>query len=294
MNIIETEGLTKRFGRTVALDGVTTVVPQGSVVGLIGRNGSGKTTLLRHAAGLLVADAGRCLTLGVPASKLTSRHLTRMGMVHQGDPLLPFMKVGKLIDYVASFYPSWDRELERQAGELLEVDRRPRVGALSPGNRQRLALLLALCHRPELLLLDEPLSDLDPVARGRVMALLLERIADDGVTVVISSHLLTDLEPVVNRILSMREGRIVADEELDTLKEGHAEWVVTSRNGALPPSFPESFVHSSRVEGRQAVLVVRGAGPEALPTFEVQHDVMVEARPLGLERLFPILTGEEG
>ncbi len=293
MNVVEFQGVTKRFGRTVALDGVTTAVPKGSVVGLIGRNGSGKTTLLRHAAGLLVPDAGTCVTLGVPARKLTSGHLARMGMVHQGDPLIPQLTVAQLIDYVASFYPRWDRELERQASELLEVDRRPRVGYLSPGNRQRLALLLALCHRPELLLLDEPLSDLDPVARGRVMALLLERIADDGVTVVISSHLLTDLEPVVDRILSMREGRTVADEELDTLKERHAEWVVTSGNGVLPSAFPEPFVQSARVDGRRAVLVVRGAGPEALPAFEARHDVMVEARPLGLERLFPILTGEE-
>lgn len=294
MNIIETEGLTKRFGRTVALDGVTTVVPRGSVVGLIGRNGSGKTTLLRLAAGLLVADAGRCLTLGVPSEGLGPAELVRLGVVHQHDPLLPFMKVGKLIDYVASFYPGWDRELEHAAMELLELERGPRVGALSPGNRQRLALVLALGHRPELLLLDEPLSDLDPMARSQVMALLLSRFVEDGTTMVISSHLLADLEPVVERILCLHEGRITADEELDTLKERFAEWVVTSANGALPAAFPETFVRSAQVEGRRAVVLVEGAGPEAARAFGERHGVVVEPRGLNLDRLFPVLTERAG
>ncbi|TVP49549.1 MAG: ABC transporter ATP-binding protein, partial [Gemmatimonadales bacterium] len=219
MNAVEFQGVTKRFGRTVALDGVTTEIPRGSITGLIGRNGCGKTTLLRHASGLLVADAGECVTLGVPAPLLDGPEMARIGVVHQHDPLLPFMRVGQLVNYVASFYPTWDRELERALGDQLELDRRDGVGSLSPGNRQRLGLVLALCHHPELLLLDEPLSDLDPTARGQVMALLLERFTDDDLTIVISSHLLSDLEPVVNRVLCMDQGRITADEELDTLKE---------------------------------------------------------------------------
>jgi len=289
--VIEMQGVVKRFGRTVALDGVSTVVPRGSIVGLIGRNGCGKTTLLRHAAGLLVADAGECLTLGVPAPRLEAEHLARMGVVHQHDPLLPFMRVGQLVDYVASFYPTWDHDLEREVMEVLEVERRPRVGALSPGNRQRLALVLALGHRPELLLLDEPLSDLDPLGRSRVMALLLSRFVEDGTTLVISSHLLADLEPVVERILCLNEGRITADEELDTLKERYLEWVVTSVNGALPERFSESFVRSTRTEGRRAVLLVEGAGPGAAEAFGERHGVTVEQKGLSLDRLFPVLTG---
>jgi len=290
MNVVELRGVTKRFGRTVALDGVTTGIPRGSITGLIGRNGCGKTTLLQHAAGLLVADQGECLTFGVPAQKLEASHLLRMGVVHQRDRLLSHMTVGSMVDFVASFYPGWDRGLEEHAMSLLEVERRRVVGGLSPGNRQRVALVLALCHRPELLLLDEPLGDLDPISRGQVMSLLLERVLADGVTVVISSHLLSDLEPVVNRILGMRDGRITVNEELDTLKERHAEWVVTSREGALPPGFAEPFVRSARIEGRRGVLVVAGAAPGAERAFELRHGVTVECRPLGLDRLFPILT----
>lgn len=290
MNEVELMGVTKRFGRTVALDGVTTGIPRGSITGLIGRNGCGKTTLLQHAAGLLVADAGECLTFGVPARKLEASHLQRMGVVHQRDALLSHMRVGGMVDFVASFYPSWDRGLEDHAMGLLQLDRRRVVGGLSPGNRQRVALVLAICHHPELLLLDEPLADLDPVARGEVMSLLLERVLADGVTVVISSHLLSDLEPVVNRILGMREGRITVNEELDTLKERHAEWLVTSREDALPPGFAEPFVRSARIEGRRGVLVVAGAAPGTERAFELRHGVTVERRPLGLDRLFPILT----
>jgi len=291
VNAIEMQGLTKKFGRTVALDGVTIAIPCGSVVGLIGRNGCGKTTLLRHAAGLLVASAGACRTLGVPAERLGPVELARLGVVHQHDPLLPFMRAGQLVDYVASFYPRWDRDLEREAMEVLEVEREPRVGSLSPGSRQRLALVLAIGHRPELLLLDEPLSDLDPVARRRVMTLLLSRFLEDGTTMVISSHLLADLEPVVERILCLSEGRITADEELDALKERFEEWVVTSSNGALPTGFSEPFVRTAQVEGRRAVLLVEGASPHAARAFSERHGVSVEPRGLNLERLFPVLTG---
>jgi ABC-2 type transport system ATP-binding protein len=291
MSVVELKKVTKRFGRTVALDGVSSVIPRGSIVGLIGRNGCGKTTLLRHAAGLLVSDAGECLTFGVPAEKLEASHLARMGVVHQHDPLLPFMRAGQLVDYVASFYPRWDPQLARTIMEVLEVEREPRVGDLSPGNRQRLALVLALGHRPELLLLDEPLSDLDPVARGRVMALLLSRFVEDETTMVISSHILADLEPVVERVLCLDEGRVTADEELDTLKERFTEWVVTSMNGALPERFPEPFVRSARTEGRRAVLLVEGAGPGAADAFGARYGVTVETRGLSLDRLFPVLTG---
>lgn len=291
MNVVELKSVTKRFGRTVALNGVSTVIPRGSIVGLIGRNGCGKTTLLRHAAGLLVADVGACLTFGVPSPRLEAEQLARMGVVHQHDPLLPFMRVGQLVDYVASFYPTWDRDLEREVMEVLEVERRPKVGALSPGNRQRLALVLALGHRPELLLLDEPLSDLDPMGRSRVMALLLSRFVEDGTTLVISSHLLADLEPVVERILCLNEGRITADEELDALKERYLEWVVTSVNGALPEHFSEPFVRSARTEGRRAVLLVDGAGPGAAEAFGERYGAAVEPQGLSLDRLFPVLTG---
>jgi ABC-2 type transport system ATP-binding protein len=292
MNVIEFREVTKRFGAVKALDRFTAAVPRRSIVGLIGRNGSGKTTLLRHASGLLVADEGTCVTFGVPAEHLGEAEMCRIGVVHQHDHLLPLMRVGELLRYVASFYPRWDRSLERELVDVLEVDPKPRVMALSPGNRQRLSLILAVCHHPELLLLDEPLTDLDPLARGQIMAMLLDRFTHDEVTIVISSHMLSDLEPVVDRVLCVAKGRITEDGELDALKERYTEWVVTTTKRPLPENLPESFVRSARVDGRRAVLLVEGAGMPEERAFAARYEATVERRPLNLDRLFPILTGD--
>jgi ABC-2 type transport system ATP-binding protein len=220
-SVIELRGVTKRYGRTVALDDVTVSIPRHSIVGLVGRNGSGKTTLLRHVTGLVLPDSGECMTLGQSASKLGRRELSRLGAVHHDDRLLDWMRASQLVRYISSFHDGWDRELERTLAGALELDLQARVGAMSPGTRQKLSLVLATCHHPELLLLDEPLSALDPIARQSVLAMLLERFSSDDMTIVISSHMLRDIEPVVDRIVCLEAGRVIADDALDDLKERH-------------------------------------------------------------------------
>jgi ABC-2 type transport system ATP-binding protein len=288
-DVIEFRGVEKRYGATVALTGVTLTVPRHSIVGLVGRNGSGKTTLLRHVTGLVLPTAGECRTLGVPASQLGAAELSRLGAVQQHDPLIEWMRGEQLLRYVSSFYARWDRVLERRLVEALEVDVRARVGALSPGSRQKLGLVLATCHRPELLLLDEPLSDLDPVARRALLSLLLERFSSEEMTIVISSHMLRDIEPVVDRILCLHEGRVAAYAPLDELKERYAEWIVTAHGGALPRTFAEPWVVTARSDGRRARLVVEAARADAA-AFGARHGATVDARPLGLDRIFALLV----
>jgi ABC-2 type transport system ATP-binding protein len=290
MNAFEMTGVSKRFGRTVALEAVTMAVPGRSIVGLVGRNGSGKSTLLRHVTGLLLPDAGECVTLGRPAARLERAELARIGAVHQDDGLLPWMRAGQLLGYVASFYERWDHELERTLMEALEVDARARVGAMSPGNRQKLALVAATCHHPDLLLLDEPLSDLDPLARRSVLAMLLERFSSDEMTIVVSSHMLRDIEPVIDRLVCLERGRVVADEGLDGLKERYAEWIVTSAEGRLPAAFSEPYVLQSEGSAHRARLLVRDAEAQRA-AFAAAHGASVEVRPLNLEGLFPLLVG---
>jgi ABC-2 type transport system ATP-binding protein len=285
----ELQGVTKRYGRTVALDDVTLAVPRRSIVGLVGRNGSGKTTLLRHVTGLVLPDGGECVTLGRPASKLGRSELSRLGVVHQGGRLLEWMRAGQLLEYVSSFYDTWDRELERVLAAELELDPGARVGSMSSGTLQKLSLVVATCHRPELLLLDEPLSDLDPIARQSVLAMLLDRFTSDEMTIVISSHMLHDIEPVVDRVVCLEAGRVVADDELDVLKERYTEWVVTSPAGELPSTYPEPYVVSARVNGRRARLLVRDGEPHRAE-FSARHGVTVEARPLNLDELFRVLV----
>jgi len=219
VNVFELRDVTKRFGRVVALDSVSLSVPPRSIVGLLGKNGSGKTTLLRHVTGLHLPTSGRCETFGCPTEKLGPRELSRLGMVSQRDYFVEWMRTSQLLRYVESFYPVWDRELEEALLDALDLDHDATVGTLSPGNAQKLALVLATCHHPELLLLDEPLSDMDPIARGQVVEMLLDRFNNDDLTMVISSHMLQDIERIVDRIICLDRGRIIANATLAELRE---------------------------------------------------------------------------
>ena len=219
MSYVELENVTKRFGSRVALDGVSLRIAEPSIVGLMGKNGSGKSTLLRHICGLQLPTAGVCRTLGVETARLDAPELSRIGIAHQHDNLIGWMRADRLISYVAGFYATWDTALEQRLVKLLEIDRDAGVATSSPGNRQKLSLMLAVCHHPTVLLLDEPLSDLDPIARRDVIDVLLEQFHGREVAIVISSHLLHDLERIADRIVCLDAGRVVADAPLDELKE---------------------------------------------------------------------------
>ena len=292
MPAFELAGVTRVFGREVALRDVTLSVAPGQIVGLIGRNGGGKTTLLRHVVGLQLPTDGRVTTLGVDAAHLYARELGRIGMVHQETRLLDRMRVGTLLSYVASFHPKWDAAREARLVRELELDLRARIATLSPGNAQKVAIVAAVCPRPELLLLDEPVSALDPIARERLLASLVGLLQEDFSTIVISSHVLRDVERVVDWIVCLDDGRVVADVAMDDLRQRYAEWRLTSRNGALPARFTEPFVLRQEGDARVARLSVRLGGDVDLAGFAARHAVEVEARPLDLERAFPLLLEE--
>lgn len=272
-----------------ALEGVTLSIPRQSIVGLIGRNGSGKSTLLRHITGVILPSSGECITLGRPAGRLGRKELARIGVVDQDGTFLEWMRGDQLLHYVSTFYESWDRELERSLVASLEVDVAARIGAMSPGNLQKLSLIVATSHHPELLLLDEPLSALDPSARQTMLTLLLDRFSSGEMTIVISSHMLRDIEPVVNRIICLERGRVTADDDLDALRERYAEWIVTSAAGQLPRSYSEPYVVEAQGDRYLSRLLVREPLQHA-PAFRARYDVTIESRPLNLERLFPLLT----
>lgn len=289
---IEVQNLTRRFGETVALAGIDWTAPAGAVTGLVGRNGSGKSTLLQIVTGLLLPDGGSCRTLGRPVAELGAGELSRLGYVDQEAELLDWLTVEQHVAYVAAMQPRWDADLEQRLRDALELEPRKVVGDLSKGMRQRLAVLLALAHRPDLLLLDEPVSGIDPTARSLVLELCLERVIQDGATMVISSHVLHDVEKVVDHILCLDRGRVTADASIDDLKESFAEWVVTSPERELPAQFAEPFVLSRDGNGRYARLAVR-AGNDELVAFRARHGVTVERRSLDLERIFPLISSTD-
>ncbi len=289
----EVKNLTRSFGDVTALDNVSVAVPKPAVVGLIGRNGSGKTTLLRHVIGLYLPSSGQCTTLGCASDKLGPGELSRIGVVHQENRFLEWMKVEQQLRYVSSFYKHWDLDLEERLLEELELESSARVGTLSPGNAQKLGIILAVCHRPDLLILDEPFSGLDPITRAQFLKFLLELVQHDTNTIVISSHVLHDVEKVVNRVICLDRGRIKAEASLDDLQERFAEWRVTVKAGRLPTHFEENFVISQEVDSYQARLLVKGASNN-LDAFKSKYGVDVASSPLNLESMFPLLLQETG
>ncbi len=285
--------VTQCFGEHTALRNVSLEIPAGRIVGLLGRNGAGKTTLLHIASGMLLPTEGTCITLGASSALLDTPQLTRLGLVQQEGRCLEWMTVRQHLDFNASFYPRWDRDLERRVIEALEVDPKRKIVQLSPGDRQKVGILLGVCHRPSLLLLDEPMSALDPIVRKRLLDFLLELLRDDGCTVVISSHILNDVEKIVDWIVALDAGEIVEDSAFDVLQESYAEWTVTSANGALPTAFTEPFVINHQGDARQALLRVRIADPEAAARFAVAHHAEIRTRPLNLDEMFPLITRQK-
>jgi ABC-2 type transport system ATP-binding protein len=288
--IIEIRGLSKRFGAIQALDNVDLIVERGRIIGLLGANGAGKSTLLRHIIGLYLPDAGECRTLGCPAGKLGPAELARIGYVHQEGELLDWMTVRQLIRYVSVYYPTWNTELEERYIRDFEISLEARVGSLSPGQRQRLAILLAICFEPELLILDEPAAALDPLARAQFLDLLLQFIQNQDRTIIISSHILSDVEKVIDHVLIMDRGRILCDSPFDDLREKYVRVHLTSLFGPLPVELPLANVIESRRNGTQATLTVRDLSADQIDSAAVAMNCQAELQPLPLEDLYRLVV----
>lgn len=288
-SILETRALTKFFRSCLALDTVTLSLPRGRIAGLLGRNGSGKTTLLHHAVGLLLPTSGECLMFGCPAAELGAEQLGRIGFVPQTPRFLEWMTGEEYLRHTGTFYSRWDEKRMRELVGALDFDSVNKIATLTPGDRQKLAFINAVCHHPELLILDEPSSALDPIVRERFLTLLVQLARDDGATIVISSHLLHDVEKVVDWVTCLDFGRLVSHGPLDELQESYAEWIVTARDGALPARFPEPYVLFQEGDSRRARLQVRGAAGHEVD-FGRRYGVEIASRPLSLEQLFPLLV----
>jgi ABC-2 type transport system ATP-binding protein len=284
--ICQLNNVSKWFGRTKALDGVDLCIHSGSIIGLVGSNGAGKSTLLRHIIGLYLPDEGTCTTLDIEAKKLSPKELARIGYVHQEGELLEWMNVGQLIRYVSAYYETWNKDLEARYIKDFDLNLKDRVGALSPGQRQKLSILLAIGFEPELLILDEPASALDPLARRQFLNLMLEMIQTQNRTIVISSHILSDIEKIIDHIVIMDKGKILRDCGLDALQEEFCQITLTATGGKLPESLPFANVVDCKRNGTQALLTLRNANPQQIEEQAQRIGCRVEMRRLSLEDLY--------
>ena len=291
--IIQMRNVSKGFGRIQALDGINLEISRGKIIGLLGANGAGKSTLLRHIIGLYLADEGQCITFGADAGKLGPKELGRIGYVHQEGELLEWMTVKQLVRYVSAYYETWNHELEEKYITDFDISTRDRVSFLSPGQRQKVAILLAIGFAPELLILDEPASALDPIARSRFLDLLLQLIQDENRTIIISSHILSDVEKVIDHTIIMRKGRILRDGSFDSLREEFLKVTLTSLNGQLPKELPLENPISCERSSSQAVLIVQNYASSDLEAKAKEINCTVDIKPLPLEEIYKIVVNRE-
>jgi ABC-2 type transport system ATP-binding protein len=221
-SIVEIDNVSRRFGSKLALDDVSFRVPSGTVVGLVGENGAGKTTLIKHILGLLKAQTGTVRVFGRDPVVDPVGVLSRIGYLSEEPDMPGWMRVHELIRYVAAFYPTWDHAYAEQLRREFDLDPKQKIKQLSKGQRARAGLLTALAYRPELLVLDEPSSGLDPIVRRDILGAIIRTIADEGRTVLFSSHLLTEVERVSDQVAMIKSGRILFCDSMDRIKESHA------------------------------------------------------------------------
>ena len=264
--VIETSGLGRQYRRTWALRDCTLAIPAGHVVGLVGPNGAGKTTLLRLATGMLTPTRGTITVLGQrPAAG--PAQLARVGFVAQDTAVYARLTVADHLRLGAWLNPGWDHELARQRIGQLALDPKQRAGSLSGGQRAQLALTLAMAKRPELLVLDEPVASLDPLARREFLQGLMEAVADQRLSVVLSSHLVADLERVCDYLVVLVASRVRVAGEVSDLLASHYRLAGPRRDPSTLPAGQE--VITERHTDKQSSLLVRTDGPVLDPAWAV-------------------------
>ena len=266
--VLEASRLGKRYGHKWALSECTLAIPAGKVVGLVGPNGAGKTTLLELSVGLLRPDAGSIAVLGGQPGTSASQ-LARVGFVAQETPTYAGMSTRDHLWLGARMNPSWDEAFAEARIAQLGLDPRQKAGKLSGGQRAQLALTLAVAKRPELLLLDEPVASLDPLARREFLQGLMEVVAEHGASVILSSHLVADLERVCDYLVVLVDSRVRVAGDIDELLASHHRLTGPRHDRDGLPS--DQQVISASHTDKQSSLVVRADGPILDPSWSVEQ-----------------------
>jgi ABC-2 type transport system ATP-binding protein len=278
--------LGKRFGRQTVLEDVSFVVEPGDVVGVLGRNGAGKTTLLETIIGFTPPTSGSVSVFGHDSVGMPGSAKARIGFVPQQDELIHQLTARDQLAVIASFYPSWDHALIERLVAAWDIDLGKRIKSMSVGERQKLSILLALGHRPDLLVLDEPVASLDPIARRQFLEQIVEVAADERHAVVLSSHIVSDIERLATKIWIVKEGRLRWREEFDALKESIVRLHLRAARG-LPPDLPlRNVISVQRTELALTAVVHDWSAAAHGELGRAAAGIDVEVEPLTLEEIF--------
>jgi ABC-2 type transport system ATP-binding protein len=283
--IVEVCNLRRTFGSTVALNDLSLAVPRGGVFGLIGGNGAGKTTLIRHLLGMLRAQSGRVSVFGSDPVLDPVGVLGRIGYLSEDRDLPNWMRIHELIRYTQAFYPNWDSAYASQLLQDFDLDPKVKVKGLSRGQRARAGLLIALAHRPELLVLDEPSSGLDPVVRRDILGSIIRTIADDGRTVFFSSHLLDEVERVADRVAIIHKGQVMLSASMESIKQSHRRFTLRFQQPQQQPPAVRGVL-TREGSGHEWTYIVDGDIESLRREAEAMGAQVVEESSLTLDEIF--------
>ncbi len=283
--ILTVEGLSRKFRRKYALEDVTLSVPRGVVFGLVGENGAGKTTLLRHLLGVLRPTTGQVRVFDRDPITDPVAVLSRIGFLSEERDLPGWMTVQELMRYTQAFYPDWDEDYAEALRDHFALDPHTKIKHLSRGEQAKTGLLVALAYRPELLMLDEPSAGLDPVARRDILEAIVRTVAEEGRTVIFSSHLLDEIERVSDQVAMIHEGKLLFQGALDTIKANHQALDVT--HPTVTEQRPDwSGVLYARQEGAAWSVICSGTAQDVAEAARSRGWSITEQHIPSLEELF--------
>ena len=288
--VVDVNELSRSFADKIALDGVSFRATGGQVYGLVGSNGAGKTTLLKHLLGLLRATTGSVRVFGLDPVRDPVGVLGRVGYLSEERELPEWMSIDELMRYTQAYHPTWDVAYERELLATFALDPRKKIKELSKGMRAQAGLIAAVAHRPELLILDEPSSGLDVVVRRDILDAIVRAVADDGRTVIFSSHLLDEVERMSDHVTLMHQGRVTLSGPLDEVRRQYQRSRVHfAENFERPPVLETALLIEG---GGRAWSVVHSGSPEKFrQSVLARGGEVVESRDATLEEIFMARAG---
>lgn len=281
--MIEVKNVVKEFDGFRALDGMTMTVPKGSVYGLVGPNGAGKSTIIRHLTGIYRQDSGEILVEGVPVFE-TPEVKSRIAYIPDDIFYFSNASIREMADFYRSVYPHFDEERFKKLGEVFKLDPKRQMRRLSKGMQKQAAFWVAVSLRPEILILDEPVDGLDPVMRRQIWSIIMADVAENGTTVLVSSHNLRELEDVCDHVGIMNNGRIMIERSLADLQESIVKIQLALPDGGMLPEGLD-ILHKSST-GRLQSLIMHGSADELEERLAAAQPLFIDVVPLTLEEIF--------